>query len=391
MEEIEVNLEQFTGDQVSPQVLSKPLPDGLAWEIIDHLKREADRQWATDAKRSLEFANRIITIGNARNDTAQAALGWMARGDALRFSGQMEESWNTLEQAGNMFEAVGNELGWARTRIGRLYLAVKLNHVEETLLDGKQARKIFKQHGEYELMVRLNTARAVVYGSLGSKHRSLRLFYSALVMAKSLGKAGQQHLGLLYMNIGVTYEGLGDFSQALSYYEHAQSVFNARNEIRNIALTDLNVAYIAQAQGHYRNSLHLLHSLLERGIEQFPMEYLAIKRDMTECYLNLNRYREARDMAREVISGYRDRNAAYETGRGLLHLATAEAELGNFLAAHAALEEAEQIFVALGATSWRATIHLRRGRNHLEARELNRRISRGFVCHCRLRIGWTKS
>lgn len=379
MEDSEVNLERFIGDHISPQVLSRPLSDTVAWEIIDRLKQEADRHWSTDAERSLEFANRIIAIGNARNDMAQAALGWMARGDALRFSGQMEESWNTLEQAGKMFETAGDEVGWARTRVGCLYLAVKLNHVKETLTDGKRAQKIFKQHNERELLVRLNMARAVVYGSLGNLHRALRLFNTALVIANALGKIGQQHLGLLYMNIGVTYEGLGDFSQAIVYYERARSAFNARNEARNIALVELNIAYIAQAQGHYRDSLRLLHNILERDTDPFPLERLAVKRDMTECYLHLNRYFEARDMAREVVSGYRTHSAAYEMARGLLHLATAEAELGNFRSAHAALEESEHIFVALGATSWHATIHLRRGRIALNQGNLTGAYQEAFA------------
>ncbi len=359
--EFEVWVEEFVGDTIPSQILMTPLPDELADAVVERLKQEADRHWSIDAERSIEFADRIIAIGNARNDATQMALGWMARGDALRFLGRMEEAWETLERAGNIFEAAGDKVGWARTRIGRLYLAVKLSHVKETLFDGKEAQKIFKRSGKYELLVRLNMARAVVYASLGKLHRALRLFHSTLTVAKMLGTSAQQHLGTLYMNIGVAHDDLGNFSQALIYYEHAQSIFNARNETRNIALVELNIAYIAQAQSRYRHSLRLLHGILERGVDQFPMEYLAIKRDMTECYLQLNRYTEARDLAQEVVSGYRNYNTAFETARGLLHLATAEAELGNFTVAHATFKEAENIFEALGATSWQATVRLRRG------------------------------
>jgi CHAT domain-containing protein len=364
MEEVEFSLEQFTGNHISPNILSIPLPDGVATRIIDHLKQEADRHWFIDSDRSLEFANRIIAIGEARQDLAQIALGWMSRGDALRFSGHMEESWETLVRAGEMFEAAGDKVGWARTRIGRLYLAMKLNRVEETLIEGKEAYKILKRHSRNELLVRLNMARAVVYGSLGSVQRALRLLLSALEIAVTLGASGQQHLGILCMNIGLTYEGLGDFSRALQYYERAQTIFQSREETRNIALIDLNIAYIAQAQGHYRQALQLLHRILERGIDldQFPMEYLAVKRDMTGCYLQLNRYLEARDLAQEALDGYRKHRAAYETGRSLLHLATAEGELGDFPAAISALDEAGQVFAALGARSWQATTRMHHGR-----------------------------
>jgi CHAT domain-containing protein/predicted negative regulator of RcsB-dependent stress response len=362
MQEVEISLEQYTGEHISPQILSKPLPDAAAEEIIDHLKQEADRYWFIDSERSLEFADRIIAIGKARNDLSQEALGWMARGDALRFSGRMEESWDMLVRAGEMFEAAGDEVGWARTRIGRLYLAMKLNRVEETLLEGREAQKILKRHCEDDLLVRLNKARAVVYGSLGYAHRALRLFQSALAIAARLDKLSEQHLGVLNCDIGATLENLGDFSQALIYYERAQAIFKTRGEIRNIAVVELNIAYIAQAQGHYRHALHLLHGILERGMDQFPMEYLAVKRDMTECFLQLNRYIEARNLAQEVVAGYRNCSAAYETARSLIHLATADGELGNILAADTELEEAQNIFSSLGATAWQATIHLKRGR-----------------------------
>jgi CHAT domain-containing protein len=285
----------------------------------------------------------------------------------------MEEAWQTLERAGNIFEAAGDKVGWARTRIGRLYLAVKLSRVKETLLDGKEAQKIFKRSGTYEPLVRLNTARGVVYASVGRLHRAIRLFNSTLTLAKTLGTAAQQHLvGMLDMDIGVAHDDLGNYSQALIYYERAQSIFAAENETRNIALVELNIAYIAQAQSRYRYSLQLLHNLLERGVSQFPMEYLAIKRDMTECYLQLNRYTEARDLAQEVVNGYRTYGAAYETARSLMHLATAEAELENFVAAHTAFREAEDVFEALGATSWQAIVRLRRGRIALREGDITR-------------------
>lgn len=356
------HLESWLADEIPSDLLLTPLSDELAKEVVERLKQEADKQWFIKPQLSLEFAERIIVIGQAQEDAQQIALGFMAKGDALKFLGRIREAWNALDQAGNIFQTANDEVGWARTRIGRLYLAVKLNHVSETLADGRDAQKIFRRNDKYELLVRLNMARAVVYGSLGNLHRALRLLYSMLEIAKTLGVSGQQHLGVLYMNIGLAHEGLGRFSDALIYYERARSIFSVRDEARNMVLIELNIAYIAQAQGHYRNSLDLLHGMLERGIDQFPMEYLAVKRDITECYLQLNRYPEARHLAQEVVSGYRTYSAAYETARSLVHLATAEAELGNFPASYTALEEAENVFTALGATSWRATVRLRIGR-----------------------------
>ncbi len=362
----DVGVKQFLGEGITPQAFSDPLPDEVAAEVVEHLKQEADRYWSIDPHRSLELADRIIAIGRARSDVRQTALGLMARGDALKFLGRMEEAWEALEQAGNMFQAAGDEVSWARTRIGRLYLGAKLNRVADTLADGERARAIFTRHNEREKLLRLDFQTAVVYNYLGNQRQALQLLHAALAAAVTLGETGQQYMGSLFACIGFAYEALGNFPQALAHYERARAIYAARSETRHIVLNELNIAYIAQAQGHYRRALHLLYGILERGVEQFPLEYRVVKRDMTECYLYLNRYADARDLARQVIADYRSLGVTYEIARNLLHLATAEAELGNFTAAQAALEEAEPIFTSLGATIWVATTRLRRGRMALK-------------------------
>jgi len=360
--EIEGWIDEFVGDTLPTWALFTPLPREIATSVIERLKQEADRYWYIDPRRSLELADRIVTIAEQRCDARQTALGLMARGDALRFLGRMQDAWQTLTLAGNIFQTAGDEVGWARTRIGHLYLAAKLNYIAEALADSDRAEAIFNHYHEHELLVRLNMALGFVYSILGDEHQALDLFRSMLTIAEKLGQAGQQHLGVIYMNIGVVHEVLGDFSQALACYERALSICLARNETRTIALLELNIAYIAQAQGQYHHPLDLLHGILERNIEQFPMEYLAVKRDMTECYLQLNRYSDARHLAREVVSGYRRYSAVYETARSLLHLATAEAESSNYPSAQTALEEAYEIFASLGAISWLAITRLKRGR-----------------------------
>jgi CHAT domain-containing protein len=360
--EIEGWIEEFIGDTIPTWALFTPLPNELAARVIERLKQEADRYWYIDPRHSLEFADRIVTIGEQRCDARQTALGLMARGDALRFLGRMQDAWQTLNLAGHIFQTAGDEVGWARTRIGHLYLAIKLNYVAEALADADYAQAILNRCDEPELLVRLHMALATVYTNLGEERKALELFRYTLRIAENLGKAGEQYLGNLYMNTGVVHEVLGEFSEALTWYQRALTICLARNETKTIAILELNIAYIAQAQGQYRHSLDLLHGILERKIEHLPIEYLAVKREMTECYLQLNRYSDARHLAQEVLVGYRDYRAVYETGRSLLHLATAEAELGNYPAAQTALEEAQQIFADLGAISWAAIARLKRGR-----------------------------
>jgi len=350
--EIEGLVEQFINDSIPPEMLSTPLPHEIANTVVECLKQEADRYWSIDPNRSLEYADRIVAIGRARNDKSQVALGLMARGDALKYLGKLEEAWEMLEQSGNMYQADGDQVGWARTRIGRLFLGPVLNRVQQTLADAERARAIFNEWGQQEKLMRLEINTAYIHTLLGDQRQALQLYYSALAIAETLGVVGEPHLGMLNMNIGYVHEAFGDFPQALAYYEKARSYYLARDETRNTINIERNIACIALAQGHYRSALHMLNGILARGLEQFPREEATVTHSLAECYLNLNRYSDARDLAREVLEGYRSLNDSYRSARVLLHLATAEVELGNFAAAQFALDEAALIFTSLGSLTW---------------------------------------
>jgi len=354
-------LEQWLADEIPSDLLLTPLPDSIANDVVEHLKDEADRYWSIDPNYSLKYADRIVAIGRTRNDKSQIALGLMARGDALKYLENLQEAWEMLEKSGNIYQETGNEVGWARTRIGRLFLGPDLNRVAEALADVERARAIFQNWGEQEKLVRLEINTAYIYTLLGEQRQALQLYQSALAVAEKLGPVGEQHLGLLYMNIGYVYESFGDYPLALRYYENARSYYLARKETRNLINVERNIACIALEQGHYRSALNRLNSLLAEGMDQFPRDEAVIKESLAECYLNLNRYREARDLSQQVLSDYRSFKDSYSSARELLHLASAEVELGNFTRAESALDEAASIFTSLGSTTWGMIAHLWHG------------------------------
>lgn len=355
-------LKKWLADELSPEMLLTPLSDDIAKEVVSRLEKDFDRYWYSDLNRSLRYAERIIAIGRARNDTGQIAFGTMRKADCLGSLGSMDEAWNLYDQAGTIFKVNGDEVSWARTRVGRLYLGPKLNRIPTTLSEAEQARAIFTRYGERERLLRLDWQTALMYNQVGETNRALELFVGALTVAEELGEAGEFHIGPLYQNLGLTYQALGDFYAALTYYNRALELAIAHNETINIASLEASMAEIAQAQGHYLRALTLLHQALDKVKVESPFKARAIKLHMVECYLALNRYTEAYDLTQELIMDFRMFNAADELALALLLLAMAEAALGNLDSAQAALEEAEPIFTSLNATTWVATIRLWRGR-----------------------------
>lgn len=354
--------EQLMTDRASLPLLDPPAPLNLVLAVVERLKLAADHHWSIEPQRSLELAGLIVAIGERRELPQTVALGNMARGDALKFIGRTAEAWEALTLAGQQFLAAGDEFGWARTRIGRLYLSTMLNCVPEALADAERARAIFEHQNDPERLLRLDWQTAFVFNALGEPRRALPLLLGALATAERLGPAGADYLGPLQANVGSAYEILGDLQRALEYYERARDLLAAEGPSLHLATVETNIGYLLQAYGQYRRALHLLTASLALASEHSPLEAAKIKWHILECYIGLNRHAEARDLAREVVADYRRLRDAFELGRTLLQLAVTEAELDDYDAARAALDEAETIFSGLGAAAWTATVWLRRGR-----------------------------
>lgn len=364
-------LRQLPEDCAQLAALAATLSDADGAALVDHLKSEADRHWWINANRSLELADMIVCVGRARADRWQEALGTMARGDALKFLGRIGEAWDLLGEAGRLFVDAGSEVGWARTRIGRLVICVELQRADEALRDAREARAIFERHDERERVLRIDHNAAIAYNQLGEYRRALELYRSALEIAEALGEAGRGYLGLLYSDVGYTYKLLGDLRPALRYYERAREACRERDEISGVALAELNMAQIAMLEGQHRTALQLLHHARDLYVrERLPLDATYVSHHIVECYLLLNRYAEARDLAILTAQEYRSYGAAHSEALALLFLAHAEVELRNLDLAQAALDQADAIFASQSAISSVALVQLRRSQIALRRGDL---------------------
>ncbi|MCG8352996.1 MAG: CHAT domain-containing protein [Chloroflexales bacterium] len=374
----EAIVEQLLSHSDALQTLPLPLPNDIAEAVVKQLKSVADRHWFANANRSLEIAELIIHIGQQQNNLSHIALGTMARGDALKYLGCLEAAWEDLEAAGQLFLEAGYEVGWARTRIGKLGIYAlgidsERHRIEETLAEAESARKIFVLYGEYEKVLRLDLNMGAIHHWLGNQQAALNAYQSALSNAKRLreiehiAETKQDFLGVLYNNLGLVYDVLGDFRSASKYYEDAHTFFTARNELTGIALVERNMARTLMAQGRYQHALQLLHHAHDLQVdEQLPFYTAQIKRHIVECYLHLKRHKEAYELASQVIETIRSFGATREEALLLLYMATAAASLSDLTEAQETFHKAELLFESLGATNWLMTTRLRRGRIALE-------------------------
>ena len=340
-----------------------------AASVVAALKDAADRHWLSNPNESLHLADAILRIGEMRDDPLVAALGMMARADALKYLGRTHEAWDTFQQAGDSYKAAQDEIGWARTRIGMLAMSTSVNAVGTALLEAEQAHAIFQRRGENDLITRLDINLALVYSWIGDPQRSLMCCAEALRRAEEPDSRSRQFLGLIYTNCGSVHANLlGDYRTALGYFAKAQAFAEERHDTRNIALAQLDIAYVATQQGRFREALTLLRRARAIYEEQrLALDATHVDREIAECYIQLRRFEEAREVARAVVERYTQCGDDYNQAHALLNLATASAELGELAGAQQILDTAEQLFCALRAPAWAAVARLRRARLALRA------------------------
>lgn len=338
--------------------LSAPLPDDIASQLVQKLKNEVDRYWFIDSTKSLELANAIIKVGQARQDNAQIGLGFMARGDSWRFQGNIQPAWQDLLQSAEFFLKANDNVGWARTCIGRAAIASEMDAIVETLEDIARATEILMEHGEFDRLRRMYNATGVLYLETGDFNRALAQFHLAIAIAEEHPDVMHGHLGTVYMHIGYAYDHMGDFAKAISYYNKSVAIYQQFDQLAGAARAYVNIAFVERRRANYVQALQILYQL-EVDVHNEPHIYAVIQRELAACNLGLNRYESAREQALEALQLLKDLDRKNDTARLLLHLAEIETRSGDLHAGLGTLRIAEPIFHSLNALSWEMLTHLR--------------------------------
>lgn len=352
-------VEQLMRTTTSAVGVVTSLPHDTAMEVIERLKQEADRHWSINANRSLEIADLIVMLGQARTHPSIVALGLMARGDALKLLGRNHEAWDALEESGRVYLEVGDEVGWARTRLGRLWVGNNLGRLSDALGDIETARQILEQHGQPLRVVTLDLNMAAVHHLLGHYDDAIRLYLQARVGCDALGSESDSHRGAIAANLGMVYTTKGDLRQALRYQQEALAIFEARGDHSDAADARLNLSDIYVQQGLYPQALKLLYEVRAFYKEAaLPRHAAEAGRSVAEANLHLNRYDEAQVAAREALDAFRTFDASFGQAQTLLLLGTAEAYRQQLDTAREHLAEAARTFELLDAPAWAAVAEL---------------------------------
>ncbi|MCI0712055.1 MAG: CHAT domain-containing protein [Chloroflexi bacterium] len=358
---IEEQVARFVDGYASIAQLIQWCPENEVDELVEYMKSEADRYRNIRPQVAFKLAEGIIALGCHHKNSSHVALGLMARGDARKDEGEFQAAWDDFEEAGKLFKSLNDELGWARTRIGLVWVCVDLQQVEKGLTDAKRAEEIFLARNAIVWLINLYMNIGTVYQWLADFQTALRHFNAALRYALQMGAHGERFLGRLYLNLGSSFDRLGEFRQARVYFETARSLFIERGETNWMAYVEGNLGAIEHTTGHYRRALQYLYSAQAHAQAQNAFQLAQIKDQIVLCYIELNRYEEACRLVFEVVEQYDAIEAHFGKALANFNLATILAYQMDFDAAGQVLDETLTTFEQIGSEAWLARVKIFRG------------------------------
>lgn len=359
-----VTLLLLKSEEMGRQMLATWLPtfdDEAVNLLVELIKREADHQWTRDSLISFMMAGHLLFIGDLVPSKYVHALGLMARGDALRRMDRDQDALALLDAAGREFLAIGDEVGWARTRIGRVSACLRLNRTGEALRDAAAARKVFVRYGKLLRAGQIDVNAAIINYELGQYDQALRLFDRAIETYALQGEGVDLYIARARGNKAVTLAAQGRFREAVALHEQARATFvTHRSQEVAVAREELNIAQISAAQGHYSQAL-LLFNRSRVIFQNHDMLFQAaeVAQQTCVCLLCLNRAEEAYELAGETVIYFRDSPSnRHNLAHSLMYQAEAAMLRGDVRDADEKLREASALLEEIGFTGLAARVRL---------------------------------
>src|SRR5215472_11494519 len=234
-------------------------------ELTDHaaigvlIKDESQQQEDISPTISFKLAELLIFFGEYVQHLPSHALGLIAKGNFLFYVGLYQAALESYDAAGEEFLRLGDDVGWARSRLRWIIATARLGDPQEALQTGERARETFLRHGEYMWEYKLDNNIALIYVQIGWYQEALAIYERIIDVFPTLAHQSESDIkhaiALCEMNRGECLYLLGKFEQAYRSLLQARSDFMALEYRGYVINIELMLADLHYTQGYYSSAL----------------------------------------------------------------------------------------------------------------------------------------
>ena len=274
---------------------------------VDKIVSQIYNEVIRNPRKALKMSTKALS--EARNPVARAKLT-LARAHCLREVGQYKEAIADYTRAAKLFQKQRmTDESW-RTSIGKMDALDQMGRYREALNLADRTAKYFRSSSKpfWEAKIFANTGN--IYQHLGQYDQALK-FYQKAYPILSNEQPGDGYI--LRFNQATSYLCSGNPENAVALLKTCQTYFEQEKLSSFLARTHYNLAYGFYLKGKYHDALFHLNEARTQLIQLKDWSFLAsCYLDEAEIYLHLNQIDEAVTRARKARKSFLKLGMPYE-------------------------------------------------------------------------------
>jgi tetratricopeptide (TPR) repeat protein len=265
------------------------------------LKRAEKAESAYDYTVALESYAKAIKSAQRLNDPKKLIQIYLKRGNLYRKQADYELALEDLQQVKDLSEEIDdNQMrGIALSDMGAIY--TDLNNLKKAKIYLDQAYEIFKELDDALNLIGVSNHIAVMNFYEGDIRLAMENFKKTVELCKH--HQNTERLADLYGNIGACYMKVGDYDNALKYYDRVLEMADESDFPDYVnALAYNNKGQIYRYRQNYPNSILYYRKALElnRKIKNRQWESFNLY-NLSEVYVDIGDYEKAIACVRESL------------------------------------------------------------------------------------------
>jgi CHAT domain-containing protein/tetratricopeptide (TPR) repeat protein len=294
-------------------------PDVVAW-LTDSVREQAK----VDVSRAIRLAELGLMIARKLGDRDAVAQSFRAMGNALYLSGKNRAAVKSHEKAHKIFVALGNATQAARTLSASIQPLILTGQYDRAFSAAEQARRIFAAQGDDWRLARVELNAGNILHRQDRFAEALEHYQRAHRYFLAKQEKDPEGMAVALHNVAMCLVSLNDFPRALATYQDARQFALRHGMDVLVGQADYNIALLHYFRGEYSRAIDILRGSLDtfrRAKDRYHVALCCL--DLSEIYLEVNRDKQAEEMAQHAVQDFQKLEMGYEEGKSLANLAFA--------------------------------------------------------------------